>query len=315
MPYHKSLVDWLLDFDRAGDDFYVSVKEAHGALVGKLLRVVGSAGGSGGVGELTMLTKLCDMDVRAPGTPLPLPVADYAIDFLPDHLTAAGMGGAATDVLCSLPWLQAALKHRGLPVVMSALHRRLAVTTANKEPRDTRDLKLLIQLFGLVAGAAKEGNCAWPAELCTQLTMRCEDLAFKEGGRLAGLVDAAKQWLSRHGGWVVERGPWLQRVTKPGGACEAVLQGHTAYVSAVLQLSDGRLASGSQDGTVRVTHVDTGQCDLTIAVGGGIVNALAELPGKRLVTGTSDGKVRIWAISLVATKQSVCLCSRDTLTV
>jgi WD40 repeat protein len=36
------------------------------------------------------------------------------------------------------------------------------------------------------------------------------------------------------------------------GVCEAVLEGHTSYVSALAVLPDGRLASGSADTTVRV---------------------------------------------------------------
>jgi WD40 repeat protein len=43
------------------------------------------------------------------------------------------------------------------------------------------------------------------------------------------------------------------------GVCEATLEGHSTYVSALAVLPDGQLASGSWDGTIRVWQMRNGR--------------------------------------------------------
>ena len=78
------------------------------------------------------------------------------------------------------------------------------------------------------------------------------------------------------------------------GKLTNVLEGHTGAVSALCVLGDGRLASGSGGGTVRIWSVDTGECALTLRGHTDWVNALCVLGDGRLASGSRDNTVRIW---------------------
>ena len=72
-----------------------------------------------------------------------------------------------------------------------------------------------------------------------------------------------------------------------------VLEGHQSYVTAVAALGDGRVVSGSRDRTVRVWDLDAG----TSRVLQGHqkwMNAVAVLSDGRVVSGSSDKTVRVW---------------------
>lgn len=73
-----------------------------------------------------------------------------------------------------------------------------------------------------------------------------------------------------------------------------------------MALPDGRLASGSQDGTVRAWGGaalterggrDVNDCDTVLGAFESHVNALAVLPGGRLACGTEDGEVPCGALA------------------
>jgi hypothetical protein len=74
------------------------------------------------------------------------------------------------------------------------------------------------------------------------------------------------------------------------------LQGHTAGVEDVGWSPDGkRLATGSQDGTVKVWDAACGRELLTLQGHAGAVQSMSwSLDGKRLAAGGSDGMVRVW---------------------
>ncbi len=80
---------------------------------------------------------------------------------------------------------------------------------------------------------------------------------------------------------------------------ERVLRGHEQEVRAVAVHPDGtRVATGSDDGTVRIWDAVTGEIRSTLAGHGGVVTAVAFTPdGLRLVSASRDDRVRVWRAS------------------
>ena len=78
------------------------------------------------------------------------------------------------------------------------------------------------------------------------------------------------------------------------GTCWLTLAGHTSNVRALAVLPDGKLASGSDDKTVRVWDAASGACLLTLAGHTRAVNALAALPDGKLASGSADKTVHVW---------------------
>jgi WD40 repeat protein len=59
-------------------------------------------------------------------------------------------------------------------------------------------------------------------------------------------------------------------------------------------LGDGRLASGSDDNTIRLWDPDSGACERVFKGHQGSVNALAVLGDGRLASGSDDHTIRLW---------------------
>jgi len=85
-------------------------------------------------------------------------------------------------------------------------------------------------------------------------------------------------------------------------ALELTLQGHTDRMAPVCSLSDGRLASGSADTTVRVWDVLTYSCVLKLEVHTASVMSVCSLSDGRLASGSDDKTVRVWDL-----KSGMCL--------
>jgi WD40 repeat protein len=77
------------------------------------------------------------------------------------------------------------------------------------------------------------------------------------------------------------------------GAC-LTLAGHTSEVHALTVLPDGKLVSGSDDTTVRVWDVATGECVSTFQHSKGIW-CLEVMPEGKLASGSFyDGDISVW---------------------
>eukprot|EP00741_Cyanophora_paradoxa_P009153 tig00001471_g8865.t1 len=74
------------------------------------------------------------------------------------------------------------------------------------------------------------------------------------------------------------------------------LKGHAQYVTEVLLLESGRVATASADHTARVWDPADNECKLTLEGHTGAVTAAAEAAG-RLVTASDDSTLRVWSLA------------------
>ncbi|MCP5033551.1 MAG: protein kinase [Actinomycetia bacterium] len=79
-----------------------------------------------------------------------------------------------------------------------------------------------------------------------------------------------------------------------GGSVEGVFRGHESTVTALIQLHDSRVVSGSDDATVHVWHPDDPTTALVFHGHTGWVRAVAELEDGRVASASEDGTVQVW---------------------
>jgi WD40 repeat protein len=91
----------------------------------------------------------------------------------------------------------------------------------------------------------------------------------------------------------------------PPGTETARLDGHSAAVSALCVLPDGRLASGSADNTIRLWNLTRGAETARLKGHFDDVTALCVLPDGRLASGSSDNTMRLWDLTRGA--ETACL--------
>jgi WD40 repeat protein len=80
------------------------------------------------------------------------------------------------------------------------------------------------------------------------------------------------------------------------GADTAIVEGHTKAITALAVLPDGRLASASDDRTVRLWDVNRGTETARLEGHTEAITALAVLPDGRLASASDDGTVRLWDV-------------------
>ena len=88
---------------------------------------------------------------------------------------------------------------------------------------------------------------------------------------------------------------WRASLESP--ALVRTLSGHGGWVMALALTGDGRVVSGSDDGTVKVWDLNSGQEERTLSGHGGGVMALALTGDGRVVSGSYDGTVKVWDLN------------------
>ncbi|HET8796697.1 MAG TPA: hypothetical protein VFO89_03360, partial [Thermoanaerobaculia bacterium] len=74
------------------------------------------------------------------------------------------------------------------------------------------------------------------------------------------------------------------------------LRGHSGWISALVPIGPRHLASCSEDGSIRLWDLDSGECRMTLPVGSKVWCAASGGGGSWLVSGSADGFLRRWSI-------------------
>ena len=201
------------------------------------------------------------------------PPDPYAWRWIGYHLIQAGRKDDLRRLLLNFNWLQAKLEATDVNALIADYDY------LPQEP-DLRNVQSVLRQSAHILA----GN---PRELPGQLLGRLH-------GNLSLDIDGLRIQASEHKGF-----PWL-RPLKPSLPSDAslvrTLQGHTHLVSAVAITPDGRRAvSGSDDSTLRVWDLETGQTLTTLQGHTLGVSAVAITPdGRRAVFGSGDTTLRVW---------------------
>jgi len=99
--------------------------------------------------------------------------------------------------------------------------------------------------------------------------------------------------------WCIIKGivPKSDLIIKNNIGSDIILKGHRDYVSSLVVLSDGRIASSSKDGTIRIWNMETGSCDLTLSDRYATKSGLAGMvstTNNRLITGSENSVLTVW---------------------
>ena len=88
---------------------------------------------------------------------------------------------------------------------------------------------------------------------------------------------------------LTEQFPW-----RFSGRLSATFEGHGSTVRSLAVLEGGRLASASDDHTIKIWDVATRACSMTLEGHEGGVNSLAVLEGGQLASASDDLTIKIW---------------------
>jgi WD40 repeat protein len=157
------------------------------------------------------------------------------------------------------------------------VEREVRLAARAQEPAVRKQLGMLAQAVGACSHWAYEVPQALPALL--------HDRLFS----YAPAVRDELVWPAQ----LRQSGPLLRHPLQRGGLAR-VLVGHECPINAVAVLPDGCVVSGSDDNTLRVWDVDSGQVLTTLEGHTDSVWAVAVFPDGRIVSGSNDHTLRVW---------------------
>ncbi|MEH2050257.1 MAG: hypothetical protein V7K70_11120, partial [Nostoc sp.] len=146
-----------------------------------------------------------------------------------------------------------------------------------------KTLKLIQEALQLSAHILKKDKM----QLAGQLWGRMQHFARPE---IQAILEVAKQQVL----------PWLRPLTSnlisPGGSLRLTLPGHSDRVTVVALTHDGKqVISGSDDKTLKLWNLETGENERTFHGHGDTVNAVALTPnGKQMISGSNDNTLKLW---------------------
>jgi WD40 repeat protein len=201
----------------------------------------------------------------------------YCWHYFAYHLCALGENHELRSLLCNFNWLQS----------------KLYATNANSLSIDY-DLLQNDSDLGLVQRAiqmAIHNLNQDKNQLAGQLLGR---LLFCTDPHVQQLLQQAEQW--KDASWLR---PLRTSLTPPKTALLRTVTGHSHYIKALVIMPDGRTAvSGSDDGTLRVWDIETGESLRILQEQSGSVEALAVMPnGEQVLAAVGDGSLRLWDLS------------------
>ena len=86
----------------------------------------------------------------------------------------------------------------------------------------------------------------------------------------------------------------LKTDKNPKIECSGELKGHKGAILCLLELLDGRIASGSIDWTIKIWNLKNKSCLQTLLGHNSAIFSLAQLNDGRLISGEEDKLIYIW---------------------
>ena len=83
-----------------------------------------------------------------------------------------------------------------------------------------------------------------------------------------------------------------------GFNCSKILKGHTEKIVSIIELSSGKIASGSYDRTIRIWDLNNSEKEEIILEEKGRIFCLLEFEENKILSGTSDNSIILWDIDL-----------------
>jgi WD40 repeat protein len=204
--------------------------------------------------------------------------SDYGIRHMPYHLAASGRQDELAKLLLDYQWLDEKLRRTGI----QALLNDFGYVKEDKT-------------CALVASALRMSShilARDPGELAGQLTGRlCGH--YEKDGEIARLLAQIRE--KKKDSWLRTMHPSMQQA---GGTLIRTFEGHSNSVKSVAVLSNGKEAiSGSEDNTLKLWNIESGECARTFEGHSNSVDSVAVLPnGKEAISGSADSTLKLWNI-------------------
>ncbi|MBY3252152.1 NB-ARC domain-containing protein [Rhizobium laguerreae] len=196
----------------------------------------------------------------------------YYYEYLPHHLAEAGERQRLDALLLDPIWLE-----KKLSIIRNP--QRLVADYERYSAGDTR--RLIGRTLRLIVGIVARDR----HQLIPQLLSR---LMGSGSSDVSGFLEAARRRLVTPA--ILSQ---LRSLSSPTAEITR-FEEHSGGVNALCMLPDGRLASGSDDCTIRLWDLQTGSESTSLRGHSGAVSALCMLPDGRLASGSHDSTIRLW---------------------